>query len=804
MQTLIQDLRYGVRMLMKQPGFTLIAVLTLALGIGANTAIFSVVNSLLLRPLPYKEADRLVWIWGTNLKNDIPQEAASAPDYADWKSLNQSFAEMAALRRTSLILAKGGEPERLLGGAVSDGFFAALNAQPKLGRDFLPEEDKAGANRVIILSEALWKRRFNADPNIIGNTITLTGDLYTVVGVMPADFVHPLPLNVQPTEFWTPLRINYTALNRRNDFLGVIARLKPKVTLSQAQADMTAIMNNLEQQYPATNNGWSAKVLTLHERFVGDVSKPLMVLMCAVCFLLLIACANVANLLLVRASTRRREISIRAALGASRARLTRQLLTESIVLSLIGGALGVLLAVWGLNFLLSLIPGDLPRLSEITLDNRALFFTLGIALAAGIIFGLVPALQSANPRLPDSLKDGGKDTANLGSSNYLRNGIAVAEIALALMLLAGAGLMTRSFLKLQDVNPGFDTSRVLTMQVQLPATKYKEDPQIVDFSAQLLNKLETMPGVEAAGLSRDVPLGGGNFLSFVVEGKPRTPDDPIQDAEVHAVSPDYFKTMGIQLKRGDLFTAKDSLTSPGVVVIGEKLAARYFGDEDPIGKRVTLDGTNWLKIVGIVADIRNEALNTEPYPQMYAPIVQQPSRTFFVVLRGTSEAATLAPVARAQLRELDASVPLFNIRTMNQILADSIAAPRFNALLIVVFAVLALILASVGIYGVISYSVAQRRHEIGIRMALGAKPLDIQQMVVGQGFKLALAGIAIGLLSLFLLTRLMSTLLFEVSATDSITFISVSLILTIVALVACFVPARRAAKTDPMVALRYE
>ena len=808
MQTLFQDLRYSFRLLLKNPGFTLVAVLTLALGIGANTAIFSVVNSLLLRPLPYQDAGQLVWIWGTNPKNNIPQETASAPDFADWKSGNQSFEEMAAFSRTALILNTEGEPERLTGAAVTDGFFSVLRAQPKMGRIFLPEEDKPGANRVVILSEGLWQRRFGADPNILEKSITLTGNPYTVVGVMPAAFLNPRPGDLQPAELWVPLRLNYTTAGRRSDFLGVIARLKPGVTQAQAQTEMTAIASNLEEQYPTTNDGWSAKVLTLHERFIGDVSRPLLVLMVAVCFLLLIACANVANLLLVRASTRRKEISIRAAMGASRLRLTRQLLTESLVLSLFGGGLGLLIAVWGLNLLVSFIPANLPRLGEIALDNRAMIFTLSISLLTGIVFGLIPALQASTPNLNDCLKEGGKEAANLGGSNRIRNVFAIVEVALALVLLAGAGLMTKSFLKLQDVNPGFDTSRVVTMQVQLPSSRYKEEVQLAGYGNQLLEKITAMPGVEAACLVSDVPLtGGSDILAFGIEGSPTNPSDPIQDAEAHVVSPDYFQTFGIQLKRGALLSSQDQANSPLVVVISETMAKRYWGNENPIGKRITTGGGDnppWMKIIGIVADVRHKALNTEPYPQMYAPIAQQPRRSFTILARSSTDTASIIPALRNQIRELDANVPVFNVRTMEQILADSIAPPRFNAMLIVLFAVLALILAAVGIYGVISYGVTQRRHEIGIRMALGARPSEILKMVVGQGLKLVLIGIGIGLLAVFLLTRLLSKLLFEVSATDPLTFVLVSLVLTGVALMACLVPARRAAKTDPMVALRYE
>ena len=805
MHTFLQDLRYGIRVLFKNPGFTSIAVITLALGIGANTAIFSVVNALLLRPLPYKAADRLVWIWGTNPSAGIPEEVASAPDYNDWKRLSESFEDMGAVASLSVILGTDGEPERLVGKRVADGFFSTLQAQPKLGRTFTPEEDKPDAQRVVILSEGLWQRRFGSDPQILEKTVNLNGNPHQVVGVMPADFVNPQPGQTQTTELWVPLRVNYATAGRRSDFLGVIARLKPGATHEQAQSEMTAIMSSLEEQYPASNTGWGAKVITLHERFVGDVSRPILVLMAAVSFLLLIACVNVANLLLVRASSRRKEVAIRAALGAGRFRIARQLLTESILLSIFGGALGLLVGVWGVNLLTSFMPANLPRLNEIALDNRALVFTLAMSIFTGVIFGLIPALQSSSPNLNDCLKEGGKDAANIGSSNRIRNVFAVAEIALALVLLAGAGLMLRSFLKLQDVNPGFNSQRVVALQMQLPNTRYKEPAQFGPHFSQLLERVTTASGVESAALASDMPLsGGGNFLSFGKEGESRSPDDPAQDAEVHSVSPDYFKTMGIPLKRGEIFTAQDTLTTPGVAVVSETLVRRYFGDEEALGRRVSLDGQTWMKIVGIVGDTHNQSLDEAPYPQMYMHISQQPTRVFNLVVRGSGEASALVPTLRGQARELDATVPIFNVRSMEEIVADSVARPRFNALLIFLFAVLALILAGVGIYGVISYTVSQRQHEIGVRLALGAKSSDILKMVVGQGLKLVVTGIGIGLVAVYGLTQLLSSLLFGISATDPVTFIAVSIVLAGVALLACFVPARRATKVDPMIALRYE
>lgn len=805
METFLKDLRYALRMMSRNPGFTAVAIIALALGIGANTAIFSVVNALLINSLPYKDADRLVWIWGTNPGNDIEEETASAPDYNDWKTQSQSFEEMGAFARTRLTLTGEGEPEIFAAALVTDGFFATLGAQPRIGRTFLPEEDKPGAERRVILSEGLWQRRFGGDPQILERKITLNGNLVTVVGVMPADFLNPRPGDTNPTELWMPFRLEYNKAGRRSDFLGVIAKRKPDVSLEQARAEMKTIAAALEQQYPDSNKGWSTKVLSLHERFFGDIRPALLVLMGAVCFLLLIACANIANLLLARSASRRKEIAIRAALGASRGRVMRQLLTESILLALAGGVLGLLLAVWGIEALVALGPSNIPRLDSIGLDGQVLAFTLLVSLLTGVVFGLLPALQASNPHLIDNLKEGGRDSSDTVRGNRLRGSLASAEIALALVLLIGAGLMARSFNTLQNVDPGFDPERVLTTQVLLPGARYGENPKIVDFVSRLVEQVSSLPGVEAAGIIDTVPLSGtGNVLSFSIEGAP--PPERVPDAEVYGASTDYFKAMGIPLKRGRFFTHQDTAEAPGVTLISETMARRHFPNEDPIGKRVTLADPQkgpWYTIIGIVGDVSHEGLNEEPYPQMYGVSTQQPSRLFTLVARSSTPGSAI-PAIRSQVKQMDSDLPLFNTRSMEQLLSDSISRPRFNTLLIGLFAVVALILASVGIYGVISYSVTQRQHEIGIRMALGAKSEDIMKMVVGQGLKLAGAGVASGLVAAFGITRLISSLLYGVSATDPLTFTAIALLLTLVALVACYIPARRATKVDPMIALRYE
>jgi len=810
MNTLLQDLRFSLRMLLKKPGFTLVVVLALALGIGANTAIFSVVNTILLRPLPYKNSDRLIWLRETNPSADIKEETLSPPNYLDWKTQSQSFEDMGAFASTRVTLTSGsGEPERINASYVADGFFSVLGAEAQIGRTFTPEEDKPGNARVIILSNGLFERRFGSDPNLIGNAITINGNPYTVVGVMPKGFISPKPDDRRPPEAYAPLAADYNQEDRRGDYLNVIARLKPDATVEQARAEMATITERLEQQYPDTNTGWSAIVMPLHERFVGDIRPALMVLLGAVCFLLLIACANVANLLLARSTARQKEIAIRTALGARRGRIVQQLLTESVMLSLTGGALGLLFAFWGVGILTSLSPGSIPRLSEIGVDSRVLAFTLGVSLLTGIIFGLLPALQASNPNLNETLKEGGRSSAEGTRGGRLRSVLAATEVALALVLLIGAGLMARSFLRLQDVNPGFNAERVLTVGLFLPGTKYKEGPQVVSFYKELLSKTESLPGVVSAGAIDTLPLDvGGNVLGFSIEGRPpQQPGGDTPDAEHRVVSADYFRVMGIPLLRGRLFEEQDGPNAPQSIVINETMAQRYFPAEDPIGKRINLgdpQSTPWLTIVGIVRDTRHEALSAEPYSQMYAVHAQAPRRSLALVVRTSGDPMSLVSAIRSRIADMDGDLPLSNMRTMDQILSESIQRPRFNMLLITIFAVVAMVLASVGIYGVISYSVSQRTHEIGVRIALGARPRDIFKMVVGQGLKLAITGVGAGLVAAFALTRVMVSLLYGVQATDPLTFAAISAVLTGIVIMASYIPARRATKVDPMISLRYE
>jgi putative ABC transport system permease protein len=807
MRTLLKDVRYAARVLARQPGFTLVAVLALALGVGANTAIFSVVKAVLLKPLPYPESDRLVWLREVNPANNIPDEPASAPNFNDWRTDARTLDGVAAYSETALTMTGDGEPERIPAAATSANFFRVLGVAPALGRDFLAEEETQGKNRVVVISHGLWRRRFGASPNVIGQALTFGGNQFTVVGVAPPDFKNPVP-GAKPAEAWFPLAFNFDPSRRRSDFLSVFARLKQGATVEQARAELEGVGARLARDYPATNTGWSVSLVPLREKVVGDVRLALLVLMGVVGFLLLIACANVANLLLARATSRRQEIAVRSALGAGRRRLVRQFLTESVLLALAGGALGLLFAWWGVELLVSLSPGNIPRLDEVGLDRSVLLFTFGVSLLTGVVFGLLPALQASKTDLASSLKEGGSRGATAGAgASRLRNVLVVSEIAIAVVLLAGAGLMIRSFEAIRDVDPGFRPDRTLTSDFSLPAAKYKEDAQVTSFFEQLGARAAAMPGVERVGLVSNIPFSGGDIAGFVIDGRPEPPPEQVLDAEYRVVSPDYFDVMGIPVVRGQLFTERDRAGSPAATVINETMARRYWPGEDPIGKRINLgdpSSSPWRTIVGVVRDIRNESLDKEPYPQMYAPLAQFPRRQMTLVARTSGEPSALVPALRRDLSSLDKDLPLYNVRTMEQVLADSISRRRFQMLLITAFAGVGLLLAAVGIYGVISYSVAQRRHEIGVRMALGARATDILRLVVGQGLGLALAGVGCGLVAAFALTRVMASLLYGVSATDPVTFASVSLALLGVALAACLVPARRATKVDPMVALRYE
>ncbi|MGH9837616.1 MAG: ABC transporter permease [Blastocatellia bacterium] len=819
MQTLWQDLRYGARMLMKKPGFTLIAVITLGLGIGANSAIFSVVNGVLLREAPYREPQRLVMVWADRpqlqAQTGISDFPVSAADFADWRDQNQGFEQIAAFHSQSFNITGGGEPEFLGGVRASANLFALLGIEARRGRVFLPEEDRAGNNRVVILSDGLWQRRFGSDPKIIGRTISLNNEPYTVVGVASPDFQFPRKAEL-PAGFGFPGEVSlYTPLaltpeqrnNRGRDYLAVIARLKPQTRFEQAQAEMVGVAERLEQQYPDTNRNKSVRLVAFHQQVVGKAQPALLALLGAVGFVLLIACANVANLLLARAAARQKEMAIRAALGAGRWRVIRQLLTESLLLAASAGALALLLAVWGVDLLRTILPDNLPRAGEIGVDVRVFGFTLVVSLLTGILFGLVPALQASRTDLNETLKEGGRSSGG-GGHNRFRGLLVVSEVALALLLLVGAGLMLRSFIRLMSVDPGLDPQNVLTMDIRLPRSKY-QPPQQAAFFQQLLERLRALPGVQSAGAVYPLPLGGAEEgMGFGIEGRPPAAPGEQLTAGPRWVSPDYFKVLKIPLLKGRVFTEGDGGDSPPVLVINEAMARQYWPNEDPIGRRVAFNSRDnqpiWREIVGVVKDVRHTALDTESKPQMYFPFTHFPLPFMTLVARTDGDPMSLVAAVRGQVRAIDKDQPVSNIHAMEELLARSVSERRFNLLLLAIFAGVALLLAAVGIYGVMSYSVEQRTHEIGVRMALGARTADVLRLLLGQGMKLVAMGVAIGLAAAFALTRLISTLLFGVRATDPVTFVALALLLTVVALLACWIPAWRATKVDPMIALRCE
>ena len=806
METLFQDIRYGLRSLLKKPGFTLTAVVALALGIGANTAIFSVINSVLLRSLGYANPDRIVMLWEKSLTGRNLQNVISPGNFLDWQKQSTSFDHMAAVWDLRVNLTGGNsEPEEIKVQMVSQPFFAALGVQPLVGRSFLPQEDAAAASDlVIILSHELWETRFGADPQIIGKQATISGRQRTIVGVMPPGF-HFLDNRVRA---WMPLALD-PAINYRETtgrFLRAVGRLKPTVTIPQAQAELNGIAKQLEQAYPAKNVGWGINVIPIHEQVVGEIRPILIVLLAAVAFVLLIACANVANLLLSRAAARQKELALRAALGASRLRLIRQMLTESVLLAVMGGLVGVALAYWGIHLLIGFGPDNIPRLSEITIDPRVLAFTFGISLLTGVLFGLIPALQASRPDLNDALKEGSRGSTG-GRTGTFRNVFVIAEVSLALVLLIGAGLMIRSFARLQSVETGFNRESVLTMRAQLPRKKYGEPHQIVDFFKQAQARIAALPGVQAVGAINYLPLTGlASRDSFKIPGQP--PPAPGQEpgVEVRVITPTYFKAMGIPLLKGRLLDERDVKESR-VLLINETMAKKYFPNQDPDGKQLEVmwDGSGPDKIVGVVGDIREGALEKEPEPAIYWTHAREPSYSgMALVVRTTGDAAPFQTAIQKEIRAIDPEQPIADVRTMKEVISRSIARPRFNTLILTIFAGVALVLASVGLYGVMNYSATQRTHEVGIRMALGATRSDIMRLVVGNGMLLTLIGIGLGVAASLGLTRVMASLLFGITATDVPTFLGVSVVLVAVALVANYIPARRATRVDPVIALRYE
>ncbi|MBO0860038.1 MAG: ABC transporter permease [Chloracidobacterium sp.] len=806
-EDLWQDLRYGARMLAKNPGFTAIAALTLALGIGANSAIFSVVNGVLLRPLPYKDPQRLVMVFAPRR---LDQESLiSSGGFTVLRDQSQVFEQVAAFlpMLDSSSITGEVEPEFLGGVRVSANLFTLLGVEAKYGRTFIPEEEKPGSDRVVVISHRLWQRRFGSDQKIVGRSIEIDNEPYTVVGVAPPGFQFPLDgmwtgWLPRAIDIYIPLALTPEQMNKT---LPVIARLKSRVSVEQAQAEMARVSALLKRQYQDTGIDGSIRLTPYHQQVVRRVRFALLVLLGAVGFVLLIACANVANLLLARAAGRRKEIAVRVSLGAGRWRVIRQLLTESMLLATLSGLLALLLAFWGVGLLRTIIPENLPRADEIGIDGGVFGFTLLISIGAGILFGLIPALQASKVNLNDSFKDGGRSPGGRGR-NRLRNLLVVSEMALALALLIGAGLMLRSFIRLMSVDPGLDPRNVLTVDIRLSRSKYSR-PQQAAFFERVLERLRSLPGIQAVGAVYPMPLSGmEEEIWFDIEGRPPLARGEHRSAGPRGVSPGYFKAQGIQLLKGGVFTEGAGGDTPPVVVINDALARRYWPNQDPIGRRISFDGSDgqpvWRQIVGVVKSVRHMALSEEPRPEIYMPFTQHPLAFMTLVARTDGAPLNFVAAVRNQVQAVDKDQPISNVRTMEERLAGAVSQRRFSLILLAIFAGLALSLAAIGIYGVMSYMVTQRAHEIGVRMSLGAQSGDALRLVLRQGMTLTLTGVLIGLGAAFGLTRMLKSLLFDLSSTDPLTFFATALLLALVSLLACYLPARRATKVDPVVALR--
>jgi putative ABC transport system permease protein len=802
MDSLLQDLRFGVRMLVKKPGFTLIAALTLALGIGANTAIFSVINTVLLGSLPYKEADRVVIVWTTSVSKGIEFEMAPG-EYFDFRDRNGVFAQMAATQKTNINLTGNEEPLWLEGRSATASLFPLLGVTPLIGRTFTPEEDRDNA-RVAVLSYNLWQSRFAGSKEIVGRDITLNSRAYTVIGVMPAEFQFPPPLGGhRPGEIWIPRSLE-TDNERVSHNLLVLARLKDGVTLQQSQGEMDRIARQRAQEDPRANGDSGASITPIREQVGRQLRPSLLVLAGAVGFVLLIACANVANLLLSLAASRQKEIAVRLALGASRFRIMRQLVVESLLLSGLGSGGGLLLAAWIGKAIRTLGAMQIPRAEQISVDSRVLGFTLLISFGAALVFGLAPAWQASQTNLNESLKEGGR-SAQTGGRQRLRNALIVVEVALSLILLVGAGLLIKSFWRLQQVEPGFDPRNLLSVEISLPPAKYGERAQSVAFYQQMLERVKALPGVKTAAIVNHPPFSGRRSHNpFQIEGRAE-PANPAEmpGADYRTISPDYFQALSIPVLRGRAFTDRDVADALKVGIISQGCAERYWPGEDPLGRRIKAGG-NWMTIVGVVGDVRQSGLDFAAAPHIYVPAWQTPWLRVGLLARTAAEPSSFVSAMRHQIQTVDSNQPIYNVHTMEELIDESISLRRLNLLLLGAFAFIALALAAVGVYGVIAYAVTQRTQEIGIRMALGARSPDVLKLVLRQGLLLTLAGVAVGLLASFGLTRLMTKLLYEVSATDPLTFILIAFLLIAVALLACWFPARRATKVDPLTSLRHD
>jgi putative ABC transport system permease protein len=800
---MFNDLRYALRQLIKSPGFAAVTILTLALGIGACTAIFSVVNAVLLRPLDYPDPARLVIIRETNLP-DFPEFSASPPNYLDWEKQTKSYEHLAAYSGSRINLTGDGEPQQLVGIKATAHYFDVYGIKPALGRTFLPEEDALGKEHVVVLSYPFWQRVFGGAADVLGRPVQLNGEPYTVIGVAPLGFGIASKIDA-----WMPMAFkpDETANDARGGhYLSVVGRLRAGVTVAQAEAELKVLAAQLAKQYPDSNKGWGIFMMPLQDYSVRDVRTVLYTLLGAVGCVLLIACANIANLLLARATARHREISIRAALGASRARLVRQLLTESVLLALCGGLAGMLLARWGLDALLALAPANLPRVTDIHLNAGVLVFSLALSVITGLVFGIAPAWLAASADVNEALKQGSRGSTEGGARGRMRSALVVIEVTLALMLLGGAGLLARSFIQLAHVDPGFTPENATVLRLSLPQKKYALPEQQTAFANSLLERVKNLPGVQAAGLTHSMPLVSDYVLSFNIEGRPALAPSDLPNTNYYAVTPDYFRAMGIRLVRGRVFTAQDDAKAPRVAIINETMARQHFPNEDPIGKRINITNgpDTWREIIGIVGDIKQYGVDKATSSQSYEPFAQVPFSSLNVVIRTNGPPTALLGAIRPTVYAVDKDQPIGTIRPLEEIMADSIARQRFAMTLLTVFSLVALVIAAVGIYGVMAYSVVQRTGEFGIRMALGAQQRDVLRLVLTQGGKLIGLGLIIGLAATLAASRAMGSMLFNTSAQDPLTLATITLLLGAVALIACLLPANRATKVNPIEALRTE